>query len=434
MKKSWCALALVLMVSLGVFGLVGAVRADIDQPPINYSTATPANCISQLQTRLEKGLAKLDFDENQGYLKSVLNELKIPFSSQVLVFSKTSFQAKRIGPKTPRALYFNDDLYVGFCLNGDVLEFSAVDAKLGAVFYTLDQNPAAKPEFSRRTDSCLLCHASSAMHGFPGQLVRSVYPEPDGTPAFNLGSVLVNHTTPFDKRWGGWYVTGTSGKQQHRGNLILKNRFGPPPSDNLAGTNLTSLKDKLHIDSYLTPHSDLVALMVLEHQTEMHNRITRANFETRLALYQQAELDAILKRDTEGLTATTKSRIKSCCEPLVEYLLFSKEAELSEKVCGTSTFAVDFALRGPKDKKGRSLREFDLQQRLFKYPCSYLIYSETFAKLPREAKDYIYERLWDILHGHPGSSKFDHLTAQDCQAVREILIATLPDLPDYWKK
>jgi hypothetical protein len=428
MPQRSCLLVLVLVGMLAS----RAPAADFDQPPINYSKATPDNVVSRLQGRLDAGRARLGYEDEHGYLRSVLKELNVPLSSQVLVFSKTSLQRQRIGPKTPRALYFNDDVYVGFCLRGDLMEVSAVDAKLGAVFYSLDQERSARPRFRRRGDSCLICHGSTLTGGNPGHLVRSLYADREGLPLLALGSVRVDHATPFSERWGGWYVTGTSGKQTHRGNRIVPAQAKEPPADNPDGVNVTSLRPLFTVDNYLTPHSDIVALMVLEHQVEMHNRITRAGFETRQALAQQEEFDRILGRKTSGLSESTASRIKSCCEPLLEYLLFSKEARLTEKVRGTSKFAEEFAARGPKDKQGRSLRQLDLQRRLFRYPCSYLIYSKAFDGLPAPAKDYVYRRLLEVLQGKDRSEPFAHLSSSDRQAILEILCATKPGLPRDW--
>jgi hypothetical protein len=351
----------------------------------------------------------------------------------MLVFSKTSLQRHRIGPKTPRALYFNDDVYVGFCWRGDVLEVSAADPKLGTVFYTLEQEPAARPRFVRQTDNCLTCHGSSLTRGYPGHLVRSLYTDRHGLPILSLGSVRVDAATPLAERWGGWYATGTSGKQTHRGNLVLQGRPEEPPAANPDGVNVTDLKSRFTVANYPTPHSDLVALMVLEHQTDLHNRLTRANFETRLALHQQEEFDRILQRKTDGLSDSTARRLRSCCEPLVQGLLCSGEAKLTDKVTGTSSFAAEFAARGPRDGKGRSLRELDLQRRLFKYPCSYLIYSRAFEELPKEAKEHVYGRLWEVVSGQDNSEPFAHLTAGDRQAIREILRDTRRDLPGSWK-
>ncbi len=422
-----------LVVLVGLLGLAGrGAAADFDQPPINYSKATPDNCVTRLQARLDAGRARLAYDEDHGYLEAVLKELGVPLSSQVLVFSKTSLQRQRIGPKTPRAIYFNDDVYVGFCLRGDVVEVSAVDARLGTVFYTLDQEATSKPRFRRRGDSCLICHGSTLSGGNPGHVVRSLFADSEGLPLLALGSTRVDHTTPFAERWGGWYVTGTSGKQTHRGNLVVPARAKEPPASNPAGVNVTDLRSAFTVANYLTPHSDLVALMVLEHQAEMHNRITRANFETRLALHQQEEFDRILQRKTKGLSESTANRIRSCCEPLLEYLLFSKEARLTERVRGTSKFAEEFAGRGPKDKQGRSLRQFDLERRLFRYPCSYLIYSRAFDGLPGQAKAYLYRRLREVLDGKDRSEAFAHLTGDDRKAIREVLCATKPDIAREW--
>jgi hypothetical protein len=426
-----------LLVGILVGWLHGAGRcpgADFDQPPINYRTATPSNRVSDLQKKLDAGRARLTYDRDHGFLKSLLRELDVPLSSQMLVFSKTSLQRQRIGPKTPRAIYFNDDVYVGFCWLGDVLEVSAVDAKLGTVFYTLDQQDTKAPEFKRRGDTCLICHGSSLTQNVPGHLVRSLFADRQGFPVLSLGSIVVDHTTPFAQRWGGWYVTGTSGKQTHRGNLTVPPRTKFLPEDNPGGINVTDLRSFFTVANYLTPHSDIVALMVLEHQTEMHNRITRANFETRLALRQQEEFDRILGRKTMALSESTANRIKSCCEPLLQHLLFAGEAPLSEKVQGTSTFAQEFAARGPKDRRGRSLRYFDLKRRMFQYPCSYLIYTRAFDGLPLEAKEYIYRRLLEVLDGKDHSAEFAHLSTADRKAIREILSETKPDLPKSWKR
>jgi hypothetical protein len=352
----------------------------------------------------------------------------------VLVFSKTSLQRRRIGPKTPRAIYFSDDVYIGFCWLGEVMEVSAVDTNLGTVFYTLDQERTTAPSFKRRGDSCLICHGSSLTQNVPGHLVRSLFVDTEGFPVLSLGSVLVDHTTPFAQRWGGWYVTGTSGKQMHRGNQSVPARTKEPPADNPHGLNVTDLRSSFTVANYLTPHSDLIALMVLEHQTEMHNRITRASFETRFALYQQEEFDRILGRKTKGLSESTAKRIATCCEPLLQHLLFAGEAPLTEKVQGTSKFAQEFAAGGPKDKRGRSLRTFDLKRRLFQYPCSYLIYSRAFDALPAEAKDYIYRRLLEVLDGKDHSAEFAHLSAADRKAIREILLETKTGLPKGWKR
>jgi hypothetical protein len=412
---------------------VPARAFDIERKPINYNTAPADNAITRLEQRLDKGRATLAHEKGFGYLRSLLSELQVPQSSQMLVFSKTSLQRHRITPEKPRAIYFNDDVYVGFCQQGDVLEITAVDPQLGAVFYSLDQKPAEKPRFVRQTESCLLCHGSSQNQGFPGHLARSVYSDGDGNPILSSGTYRIDQTSPLKQRWGGWYVSGTSGKQTHLGNLIVRDRQPPEQIDNAAGLNVTDLSRCCQTASYLTPHSDIVALMVLEHQTEMHNRITRANFLTRIALYEEADLNKAFGRPANFRSESTVSRIRSAGEPLVKYLLFSGEAPLTERIQGTSSFAREFVQAGPRDRRGRSLRDLDLEHRLVKYPCSYLIYSAAFEGLPGPVKDYVLQRLWDILNGRDTTTAFAHLTAADRRSILDILLETKPTLPEYWR-
>jgi hypothetical protein len=405
---------------------------DFEREPINYSEATPANAITRLQKRLDTRQARLSFDDEQGYLRSLLKELGVPKSSQVLVFSKTSLQRHRIAPTRPRALYFSDDLYLGYCRAGNALEISAVDPQLGAVFYTLDQQDVARPRFVRQTDSCLLCHGSSQTRGIPGHVLRSVFPDREGHPILSAGTVRIDQTSSLETRWGGWYVTGTHGKQLHRGNLIFRDGREPHQVANLGGLNVIDLAGRFDTSAYPTGHSDIVALMVLEHQVEMHNLIACANMQTRLALHDEAALNNELGRAADYQSETTYRRLKSVGEPLLRYLLYSGEAKLTEKIRGTSGFAEEFARRGPRDSRGRSLRDFDLERRLFKYPCSYLIYSEAFDSMVGPIKEYVLRRLYAVLQGRDYTRDYEHLTADDRQAILEILRATKKDLPAYW--
>lgn len=422
---------LLLVAFLTSAGPVAA--ADLDAPPIRYATADTDNVVTRLERQLKAKSVELKADDEFGYLKSVLAAFDVPVSSQVLVFSKTSLQRSRIGPKTPRAIYFNDDVTVGFCRSGEVLEIAASDPNLGTVFYTLDQRTDRTPRFTRQTETCLICHGSSANQGFPGHMIRSVSPDSRGELVLSRGTKRVDHSTPFEDRWGGWYVTGTSGKQEHMGNQVVGGWPWAEKGQQPPGENVTDLKPYFTAANYLTPHSDLVALMVLEHQCEVQNRLTRASFQTRQALHEQAELNKAFgdppTTRSEGIT----KRIHWASEPVVKYLLFCEEAKLTEPVAGTSRFATEFAARGPFDPKNRSLREFDLKTRMFKYPLSYLIYSKQFDGLPAEAKARVYLRLWEVLSGKDTSKDFEHISKDDRRAVLEILRDTKPDLPAYWK-
>lgn len=407
------------------------VRAeDLDRPPIEYYTAKSDDPVARLIRRIQDKEITLHHDREHGYLRSLLNELDVPLSSQVLVFSKTSLQRSRISPRTPRAIYFNDEVSIGFCQRGDVLEVTAMDPDLGVVFYTLDQDPRFAGRFKRQTESCLLCHGSSRNRGFPGHLIRSVAADKTGEMVLARGTRQVDHTTPFAERWGGWYVTGTGGGTEHLGNQVVG---GWPGLDETAGgVNITDLKPYFTVGDYPTPHSDLVALLVLEHQCEGQNRIARANYLTRLALYEQGELNRAFGDPEDQERESITRRIRSACEPVVEYLLFSGEAKLTGPVVGTSKFAKEFAARGPVDSKGRSLRQFDLKTRLFRYPLSYLIYTRQFDGLPERAKEDVYRRLWEVLSGQDRSERFAHLSAGDRKAIIEIVRQTKAELPRYW--
>jgi hypothetical protein len=402
--------------------------------PIDYLKGAVDDPVARLQARIDRGEVTLEFDDRQGYLPAVLEQLGVPEASQVLVFSKTSFQHTRISPRSPRALYFNDEVYVGWVRGGDVLEVASVDPKQGTVFYLLGQERSGRPRFERETHACLSCHASGRTQDVPGLLVRSVYPAPDGQPVYNAGSFVTDHTSPLKERWGGWYVTGTHGDQAHMGNAFVRDRANPERLDRAEGSNVTDLTGRFAASAYLRGTSDIVALMVLEHQTQTQNRITAANYQARMALHYDQVMNEALGRPGGTLSDSARRRIEGPAEDLVEALLFCGEAPLTGPIAGTSGFAEQFAARGPRDGRGRSLRDFDLTRRLFRYPCSPLIYSESFDGLPAEVKAYVYRRLREILTGEDQDPRFAHLDAEDRRSIFEILLATRADLPDDWTR
>jgi hypothetical protein len=215
------------------------------------------------------------------------------------------------------------------------------------------------------------------------------------------------------------------------GNVVSPDRQKPEAIDREAGANVTDLSNLLDVAPYLTPHSDIVALMVLEHQTQMQNHLTRANFESRIAAHYDIGMNAALDRPASYVSDSTKRRIASAGDKLLRYMLFAEEFPLTSPVAGTSKFAEEFQSQGPRDSQGRSLRDFDLTTRMFKYPCSYMIYSPSFDNLPDAVKQYIASRLHDILAGNDKSGEFSHLTPDDRQAILEILKETKPEL---WKR
>ncbi len=432
-SSSWLRPLPLLAVCLMSSGMAWG-QVDYEHPPINYLSAPVDDVAARLQAQLDAGQVVLTFDEKSGYLSSLLQTLHIPPSSQVLVFSKTSFQQTRISPHRPRAIYFNDDTYVGWVQRGDVIEISSIDAQQGAVFYTLDQQQTDRPHFDRQTHNCLVCHGSSHTGGIPGNFVRSIYPDRGGQPVLSEGTFRTDFTSPLSERWGGWYVTGTHGGQRHMGNVTVQNKNQSEKLDVEAGANVTDLKPLVDVAPYLTPHSDIVALMVLEHQTAIHNAITAANYSARITQRDARIMNEALERDADYESDSTERRYASAAEKVLDALLLVGEYRLTAEIMGTSSFAEQFAARGPGDRQGRSLRTFDLQTRLFKYPCSYLIYSATFDGLPPAVRDRVLRRLWMVLTSADTSAKFQHLSPEDRLAIREILIDTKPQLPDYWTR
>jgi len=381
--------------------------------PIHYRTSVGlADPIALLQDRLKRGESKLDYEPQHGYLRSVLKELKIPVSSQTLVFSKTSFQYPYITPSSPRALYFNDDVYVGQVHQSKSLEFVSFDPNQGAIFYILSEKQVEKPRFERAQLDCIQCHVASTTRGIPGVMVRSVLTNATGYPKGGAPVRTTGHESPISERWGGWYVTGTVGQQVHQGNQIVdaSKQLGP-----------ASLASSVDTSRYLTSSSDVVAHLVLAHQTQMHNVITETNYRYRLGFASGGEQAA-------------RQQFEKPAEALIRYLLFAREARLDEPVAGSSKYAEEFEAIGPRDRQGRSLRQFDLQKRIFKYPCSYLIYSEAFDTIPGPAKEYIYRRLLEVLTGKDQSPDFASLTTEDRTAILQILTATKPGLPEEWKQ
>jgi hypothetical protein len=407
---------------------------DLDRPPINYSKGDAKNPVADLGDRLAKRQTKLAKHEELGYLPAVLDALDIPKSSQCLVFSKTSLQQRVISPRTPRAVYFNDDVYVGYCQNGEVLEISAADAKLGTAFYTLYQE-ADRPKFARQADNCLQCHGSIATRGYPGHLVRSLRVDGSGYPHFSAGTFRTDTTSPFEERWGGWYVTGTHGSGRHMGNAIFSREeaeSGESAKD--AGQNVVELKGKFDAKKYPTPHSDIVALMVLEHQTDMHNRLSRAALDARIALEDQRALNKELGEKPDHLWDSTKSRLERAAEDVVDGLVFKNEPKLPAAIKGTSGFAEEFSRRPPQDHSGRSLRSFDLQTRLFRYPCSYLIHSASFRALPDPVRNLALTKLHALLTTPKLPAGYESLAAADRPTVLALIRDTVPNLPTCWGK
>ena len=411
-----------------LFTLLPAVtfgQFDIEKPPFNYSKTKDDNPVTRLKARIKSGDAQLEYDRSMGYLSSILKELDVYESTQALVFSKTSLQVKHISPRNPRAIYFNDDVYVGWVRGSDMMELSTSDPNLGAVFYTVTMSPG-DAYIKRAGYDCLGCHATSMTQGIPGHTVRSVFPSRSGSVDPKQRSFVTDHTSAMSERWGGWYVTGLHGDMQHMGNAFLSDGL----LDRTDNANRQHLRDEFQTFGWLSPYSDIVALMVLEHQTQMHNTFTRANFAVRYAKY-----DFAVAGETEATIVDNKefeAIVAKAAADVVNYLLFADEAQLTSEVKGSVVFTEQFRQRGPSDRQGRSLRDFDLQSRLFRYPCSYLIYSSAFDSLDESLRRQVYMQLREVLTSTNAVERFSHLNEATRQAITQILVETKPELVSVW--
>ena len=392
-----------------------------DHPAIRYSTGDLDNPIVRLNERLTKGEVRLTYDAAHGYLTSLLDALAVPVSSQMLVFSKTSFQAEQVTMHNPRAIYFGDDVFVGWVRGAELLEIAAVDRRQGSVFYTLQQKApgesGAPVTLERKTD-CLACHLSWDTRGVPGLMTTSMYPLPDDPNAYANGFSTVQGS-PLDQRWGGWWVTGDTGGAQHLGNFPVmpaEKNFAHPRNPKAP---LPTVEGFFDLKGYPAPTSDVVALLVLAHETTITNLTARLGWEARVA-EAESSVDA-------------SARVKEAAGELADSMLFLDEAPLDGPVHGSSGFADAFAAPGPRDAKGRSLRELDLRSRLFKYPCSFLIYGTAFNALPPTARQAVYGRMWEVLSGRDTRKITQQLSAADRQAILQILRDTKPDLPENFK-
>lgn len=401
---------------------------DYELPPILYSTTTPRDAVMQLQRELKSGQVTLDRTSAWTMLRDLRARLEIPVESQVLVFSKTSKQNDRIHPQTPRAIYFGDNAYLGYAVGG-AIELTTIDPVLGPVFYVLEPTTELRrPLEFQRDQSCLSCHGGVFTPGIPGVMVRSVFPSAQGHPIMSQGSTVVDTTTPFSDRWGGWYVTGRHGSAFHRGNVIATERADQTCDLPVKkGANVTALKRFFDTTPYPRKTSDIVALMVLEHQTFVQNVLTRANHTALRAIHMQTSLQRELGEPVSDTpTGTARRMIDHSAEDVLDALLFKDEAPLPEGgIEGDEAFQTAFGKSAPRSEEGRSLKDFQLLTRLFKYRCSFMIHSLSFTHLTPAMKETVLTRLFAVLEGEADTERYAYLSESERRHIRDILKQTL---------
>ena len=385
-------------------------------PGVNYASAPLSDRVTRLLADIESGEVSLAYDaEARGYLDSLLQALDIDPSSQALVFSKTALKTRFVSAATPRAIYFNDDTYIAFIQGSRSLEISTMDPNLGPIFMVFSQDPEG-PVVEREMNRCLRCHDSYSMTGggVPRFLLSSVLANEKGEIVTHEVSIITDTSTPLNRRWGGFYVSGSHGSQEIMGNFVIDDLAKLRNLDLSVNSNKADLSEFLDTSPYVSSGSDIVALLVLEHQIEVQNKLSRLNFESRTRLHEQGDI--------------SDSELDEFVTPLVESLFMLHEVPLTDAVAGSSGFTEYFQSLGPRDGEGRSLRELDLKKRTFKYPLSYLIYSDAIAALPERVKKFLYQKIRLVLAGEAGEEVFSALSESDRAAITAILGETKAEI------
>lgn len=427
-----------LLLVTGLSALTGrtaqAQQAEpFEEPPISYSATQPDDRATALNAAFRARADEIRSLPAKKRLKWLLDELGIPVESQLLVFSKTSLQRDLINPEVPRVLYFSDEAYVGWSVTGS-FEVSVFDAKLGTTFYVFDQHAPKTEPLLERSGDCLLCHARH--EHTPSLRTRSVFPDANGEPLSGSGGANIAPSTPLAERWGGWYVTGTKAPFRHRANLTGRKAEDFEGPDALPTRNLASLEGVVDTRRYLLRTSDVIPMLMHDHQVHVHNVLSTANQDARIALHRWPAMRAILGLPKDAPPQGSCVVVfDSQAEKILDALLCRDEAAWpAEGFRSDGVFAAAYAKTRKPDAKGRSLRDLDLRTRLFRYRCSPLIYSQSFVNLPKELRDTVLLRLSSGLRAFPPSPAFGHLADDERVAIHEILTATLPNLPADWGK
>jgi len=385
-----------------------------EHPAIQYAVRPTTDRVAKLKRTLAESGRGIPRDPRSGYLVGVLDALGVPKASQLLVFSKTGVQSAFTGPRNPRAIYFDQSVAIGYVPGAPLIEIAAHDPQQGVVFYTLDQTAAA-PVLTRQR-SCLTCHVSATTLEVPGMIARSNTIAGDGSIVPQTASQNVTHQTPHPDRWGGWFVTSEDAappyaQMAHRGNITFSGRGNT--SNEIFVDWLNSSPETL---GYVSSSSDIVSLLLFDHQMHAINLLTRLNWEARVAR-------------TDAESGALSGTVRRLANELADYLLFADEAPPLAPLTPPPALAASLEARTPADRRGRSFGQLDMVNRTLRYPCSYMVYSDAFDGLPEPIRQAVYGRMLDVLSGHDQTASRTHLTVVDQRAILEILRDTKLDFP-----
>jgi hypothetical protein len=415
MPRLAAALRPALIALMTAAALPAADIKDFAAAPHNYWTQPPRDRFTKLFEQIKAGSVRLDESSPNAYLAGLLRALEIPVSSQLLVFSVTSLQSSLISPRNPRALYFNEDTYVGYVPGGRI-EIASFDPELGAIFYIFQLPRGGEPPLLDRSNRCFNCHAGSFSHRVPGLFVESVIPGDNGGPLEGFRREESGHGVPYAERFGGWHVTTKLDfptKANTMGNYYqgrMTTRPNPPGS-------------LFDLQRYLVPTSDIVPQLLHEHQVGFVNRVIEANYTAR---------EKLAAGDGKTAGAGT-AELNELATALVRYVLFADEAKLPAPVRGEGAYARDFTAQKKASSSGLSLRDLDLKTRLMKHRCSYMIYSTLWDGMHPLFKQSVEAKLWNALQENSADRTFAYLPANEKREIRQIIKETKTGLPDWWR-
>jgi hypothetical protein len=325
----------------------------------------------------------------------------------MLVTSATSFQKTIISPRRPRALYFNDDTYVGFVPGGQI-EAVAIDPDRGPMFYIFNRLVKGTVPRIRRSENCLTCHATAQMDEIPQLVIESVVPGRTGGGEMAFRRGIHGHAVPLEDRFGGWVVTGAPESLKHHGNILVDWKEGKAVERPVKPGDLYAPA------RYLLPTSDVLPQLLHEHQVGFVNRAVAATYRTRVLLHANGDKADAISTDLDKLS-----------RDLVRYILFADEVPLpTGGVAGSKEFKADFLAKRTPAANGHALRDLDLETRLLKFRCSYMVESPAFAGLPTPLRRRVDKELVRALDPDTEAKDYAYLPAAEKRVIRGILAET----------
>ena len=390
---------------------------DFRSAPHNYLDWKPRDRFAMIKERIQQGEVKIDTSNDKAFLKSMLDALSIPASSQIMVFSASSLQSEIINPGNPRARYFNEDTYIGW-VPGGLIEIIAADPEMGPMFYVYDRlRPGGAVPSVQRSTKCMNCHAGNATRRLPGLIAESLLVSRAGSSLETFRRDVQGHQIPLESRFGGWHLTGQHNISDHRANVM-----GIP---NAGKNTIVPVEPGQYSDLslHLLPTSDILPNLIHEHQIGFENRLVYAIYTLRQ-----------LKHENKGLMgAAAKAEIEERAEEMARYITFAEEAKFPAKgITGDPAYAEDFLRDRKVTKAGISLKDLDMKTRMFKHRCSYMLYTDTWKEAPKELKDRVYYHMALYLRDQP-DAQHAHIPAAERMAIRSILKETMNDLPSWWR-